>query len=200
MNLDRRNSIESSTENDINKQIATLEYAIQSEFNISKNTLWNLLNFKKASAQKEKKEQSIDYRKALIWEIQRLSGSWEIHSDLSNEQSIVLADKVISLEKLKEKTQSGIKELREEILSWQYNNNLFWSEGLSISWSKKTREKIDNPKWLWDHIVWLWVWIVETGVVLTKMSWEILLWILKSPVHVVELIRGKAELNTHIKI
>lgn len=200
MNLDRRNSIESSTENDINKQIATLEYAIQSEFNISKNTLWNLLNFKKVSAQKENKEQSIDYRKALIWEIQRLSGSWEIHSDLSNEQSIVLADKVIALEKLKERTQSGIKELREEILSSQYNNNLFGSDGLSLSWSKTTREKIDNPKWLWDHIVWLWVWIVETGVVLTKMSWEILLWILKSPVHVVELIRGKAELNTHIKI
>ncbi len=200
MNLDRRNSIESSEKNDINKQIENLENAIQKEFNISKNTLWTLLNFKKNTDQKETKETSIDYRKILIWEIQRLSGNWEIISQLSNEQSLVLADKVITLEKLKEKTQIGIKELREEILSTQYNDNLFGSDGLSLSWSKETREKIDHPKWIQDHIIWLGVWVVETGVIMAKISWEILLWIIKSPLDIIEILRGKAKLNTNIKI
>lgn len=200
MNLDRRYNVEKTQTNDINQQIEWLSRAIEIEFKISKNILWELLNFKKNIIKKENVQNSIEYRKALIWEIQRLSQSWEIDSQLSNDQSIILADKVISLEKLKEKTQTWIDELRDEIINNIYNNSLFSSKWLSLKWSKDIIHKIDNPQWLWDSILWFSVGIVETGAVIWKILSESLMWLIKSPFDIIELARWKAQLETNIKI
>ncbi len=200
MNLDKRYNVEKPQTNDINQQIEWLSRAIETEFKISKNILWELLNFKKNIIKKENVQNSIEYRKALIWEIQRLSQSWEIDSQLSNDQSIILADKVISLEKLKEKTQTWIDELRDEIINNIYNNSLFSSKWLSLKWSKDILHKIDNPQWFWDSMLWFSVGIVETWAVIWKILSESLIWILKSPFDIIELARWKAQLETNIKI
>lgn len=200
MNLDKRYNVEKPQTNDINQQIEWLSRAIETEFKISKNILWELLNFKKNIIKKENVQNSIEYRKALIWEIQRLSQSWEIDSQLSNDQSIILADKVISLEKLKEKTQTWIDELRDEIINNIYNNSLFSSKWLSLKWSKDILHKIDNPQWFWDSMLWFSVGIVETWAVIWKVLSESLIWILKSPFDIIELARWKAQLETNIKI
>jgi len=200
MNLDKRYNVEKPQTNDINQQIEWLSRAIETEFKISKNILWELLNFKKNIIKKENVQNSIEYRKALIWEIQRLSQSWEIDSQLSNDQSIILADKVISLEKLKEKTQTWIDELRDEIINNIYNNSLFSSKWLSLKWSKDILHKIDNPQWFWDSMLWFSVGIVETWAVIWKVLSESLIWLLKSPFDIIELARWKAQLETNIKI
>ncbi len=200
MNLDKRYNVEKPQTNDINQQIEWLSRAIETEFKISTNILWELLNFKKNIIKKENVQNSIEYRKALIWEIQRLSQSWEIDSQLSNDQSIILADKVISLEKLKEKTQTWIDELRDEIINNIYNNSLFSSKWLSLKWSKDILHKIDNPQWFWDSMLWFSVGIVETWAVIWKILSESLIWLLKSPFDIIELARWKAQLETNIKI
>lgn len=199
-NLDKSSHLETSQENIINNQIDWLQKAIEVEFKISQNTLWELLSFKKEMRRQENINDSIDYRKALISEIQRLSESWELKSQLSDEQSIVLADKLIALEKLKEKVQNWIDELRNEITNNTYHNELFSSQWLTLKWSKNICEKIDNPKWMWDTLIWFWVGIVETGVIIGKVIWEAAVGLVKLPYDTFALMTSKAKLESNIKI
>lgn len=199
-NLDKSSHLETSQEYIINNQIEWLQKAIEAEFKISKNTLWELLTFKKESKKQESINNSIDYRKALISEIQRLSESGELKSQLSDEQSILLADKLIALEKLKEKVQNWIDELRNEITNNTYHNELFSSQWLTLKWSKNICEKIDNPKWMWDTLIWFWIGIVETGVIVGKVIWETVVGIVKLPYDAFALMTSKAKLESNIKI
>lgn len=199
-NLDKNNNLEVSHENSINNQIEWLQKAIELEFKISKNTVWELLSFKKEIKRQEQMNIGIDSRKALVSEIQRLSEAGEIQSQLSNEQSVILADKLIALEKLKEKVQNWIDELRNEINNNTYHNELFSSQGLTLGWSKNIRDKIDNPKWMWDTLIWFWVWIVETWVIVGKVIWETALGLVKLPFDTFALLSSKAELDSNIKI
>lgn len=199
-NLDKSSHLETSQEHIINNQIEWLQKAIEAEFKISKNTLWELLTFKKEIKKQESINNSIDYRKALISEIQRLSESGELKSQLSDEQSILLADKLIALEKLKEKVQNWIDELRNEITNNTYHNELFSSQWLTLKWSKNICEKIDNPKWMWDTLIWFWIGIVETGVIVGKVIWETVVGIVKLPYDAFALMTSKAKLESNIKI
>ncbi len=199
-NLDKSSHLETSQEHIINNQIEWLQKAIEAEFKISKNTLWELLTFKKEIKKQESINNSIDYRKALIYEIQRLSESGELKSQLSDEQSILLADKLIALEKLKEKVQNWIDELRNEITNNTYHNELFSSQWLTLKWSKNICEKIDNPKWMWDTLIWFWVGVIETGVIVGKVIWETVVGIIKLPVDAFALMTSKAKLESNIKI
>ena len=199
-NLDKSSHLETSQEHIINNQIEWLQKAIEAEFKISKNTLWELLTFKKEIKKQESINNSIDYRKALIYEIQRLSESGELKSQLSDEQSILLADKLIALEKLKEKVQNWIDELRNEITNNTYHNELFSSQWLTLKWSKNICEKIDNPKWMWDTLIWFWIGIVETGVIVGKVIWETVVGIVKLPYDAFALMTSKAKLESNIKI
>lgn len=199
-NLDKSSHLETSQEHIINNQIEWLQKAIEAEFKISKNTLWELLTFKKEIKKQESINNSIDYRKALISEIQRLSESGELKSQLSDEQSILLADKLIALEKLKEKVQNWIDELRNEITNNTYHNELFSSQWLTLKWSKNICEKIDNPKWMWDTLIWFWVGVIETGVIVGKVIWETVVGIIKLPVDAFALMTSKAKLESNIKI
>lgn len=199
-NLDKSSHLETSQKHIINNQIEWLQKAIEAEFKISKNTLWELLTFKKEIKKQESINNSIDYRKALIYEIQRLSESGELKSQLSDEQSILLADKLIALEKLKEKVQNWIDELRNEITNNTYHNELFSSQWLTLKWSKNICEKIDNPKWMWDTLIWFWVGVIETGVIVGKVIWETVVGIIKFPVDAFALMTSKAKLESNIKI
>lgn len=199
-NLDKSSHLETSQEHIINNQIEWLQKAIEAEFKISKNTLWELLTFKKEIKKQESINNSIDYRKALIYEIQRLSESGELKSQLSDEQSILLADKLIALEKLKEKVQNWIDELRNEITNNTYHNELFSSQWLTLKWSKNICEKIDNPKWMWDTLIWFWVGVIETGVIVGKVIWETVVGIIKLPYDAFALMTSKAKLESNIKI
>ncbi|MGE4444407.1 MAG: hypothetical protein AB7E37_05450 [Candidatus Altimarinota bacterium] len=199
-NLDKSSHLETSQEHIINNQIEGLQKAIEAEFKISKNTLGELLTFKKEIKKQESINNSIDYRKALIYEIQRLSESGELKSQLSDEQSILLADKLIALEKLKEKVQNGIDELRNEITNNTYHNELFSSQGLTLKWSKNICEKIDNPKGMGDTLIGFGVGVIETGVIVGKVIGETVVGIIKLPYDAFALMTSKAKLESNIKI
>lgn len=207
MSIDLKNSLENKSWNNIEQQIDRVISEIEKEYKMWKKTLENLLSFKLEKWIEETSKNSLEYRTALISEIQKKANLWEITSfdgekRLWTEEYELLANKLIEISKLKEKTQSWIEELRAEMIKDFYTDNLFVSKTLITKnfYSPKTLAKLDNPEWFTDNLIWFWIWTIETLAIIWKFSLEALEWLIKSPIHLIQLAKWDAKLETNIKI
>lgn len=192
--------------NNIDWKINSLVSQIEWEFKFKWNTLNNLFSFKLTKWKEETLEDSQDFRNALIEEIQKKANLWEISwndsQDLSEKQYEALANKIIEVKKLTKEIQSGIEELRAEMLNEDFKEIQLTSSHLLTKWLYKpeTLKKVDNPENFSDELVWLLVWVVETFTVLWKWWYDISKWIVLWLYHLIEIVRWKSELDTKIKI
>ncbi len=190
----------------IEAKINAIVTEIENEYKIWKKTLEKLIAFKLEKWKESISKETWEYKNALISEIKKEANSWEIFSQnneiLSEEQYQVLAEKLIEISKLREQTQSWIEELRAELIKDTFSDNFFTSQTLITKWlySQETLQKIDNPKWFSDNMIWFWVWTIETFTVIWKFSLETLKWIIKSPFDLIQLVKWDAKLETNIKI
>lgn len=190
----------------IEAKINAIVTEIENEYKIWKKTLEKLIAFKLEKWKESISKETWEYKNALISEIKKEANSWEIFSQnneiLSEEQYQVLAEKLIEISKLREQTQSWIEELRAELIKDTFSDNFFTSQTLITKWlySQETLQKIDNPKWFSDNMIWFWVWTIETFAVIWKFSLETLKWIIKSPFDLIQLVKWDAKLETNIKI
>lgn len=190
----------------IEAKINAIVTEIENEYKIWKKTLEKLIAFKLEKWKESISKETWEYKNALISEIKKEANSWEIFSQnneiLSEEQYQVLAEKLIEISKLREQTQSWIEELRAELIKDTFSDNFFTSKTLITKWlySQGTLQKIDNPKWFSDNMIWFWVWTIETFAVIWKFSLETLKWIIKSPFDLIQLVKWDAKLETNIKI
>lgn len=201
-----KSSAEKLAKNNIDWKINSLVSQIEWEFRFKWNTLNNLFSFKLTKWKEETLEDSQDFRNALIEEIQKKANLWEISwndsQDLSEKQYEALANKIIEVKKLTKEIQSGIEELRAEMLSEDFKEIQLTSSYLLTKWLYKpeTLKKVDNPENFSDELVWLLVWVVETFTVLWKWWYDISKWIVLWLYHLIEIVRWKSELDTKIKI
>lgn len=204
MSLNSKESLQNTPS--IEAKINAIVTEIEKEYKIWKNTLEKLMAFKLEKWKESISKETWEYKNALISEIKKEATSWEIFSQnneiLSEDEYKYLAEKLIEISKLKEKTQIWIEELRAELIKDSFSDNLFTSKTLLTKWlySQKTLDKIENPKWFLDNMVWFWVWTIETLAIIWKFSFETLKWIIKSPIDLVQIAKWDAKLETNIKI
>lgn len=199
MNLHLRENNNTVLKNGIEEKINIVMNEIEKEYNFKWNTLENLFSFKLEKAKEITIENSNEYKKALIEEIEKKANSWEI---TSNNEDILwiakyeaLANKIIEVSKLTQDIQKWIQDLRAEILNDRFRDIFLTSNSLLTKniYSQKTLDRVDNPNNIWDNLVWLWVGIIESWAIIWKFSYDLGKWILLSPYHVIQLIRWKAQ-------
>ncbi len=201
-----KSSVERVANSWIDMKINSLVSQIEGEFKFKWNTLNNLFSFKLTKWQEETKEDSQEFRNALIAEIQRQANAWEIYlnnsQDLSEKQYEALASKIIEIKKLTKEIQSWIEELRSEMLNKHFEELKLTANDLTTRWwySPKLLERIENPKNLADQLMWILVWIVETSVVLWRLWYDLWKWIVLAIYHLIEIIGWKGKLDTNVKI
>ncbi len=185
----------------IENQIHKVMNEIEKEYTFQWNTLKNLLNFKLAKAKEGTLKSSNDYRNALIKEIEEKAISWEI---ISNNKDILwtakyeaLANKIIEVSKLTKDIQKWIQNLRAEILQDSFQEMFLSSSYLQTKWlySREILARIDDPKTLWDNLMWLWIGTLESLVIVWKFTYDIGKWIILTPYHIIEIIRWKGKYN-----
>ncbi len=184
-------------------KINSLIKDIENKYTFSKDTLKNLLEFKKSKQISNISIESVDYREALIDEIKSLNNSWKIQNSLKEtfkeDELKALAEKIITINKLKTQTQNEILTLRSDLNKWVYDD-VFKTKWFLLPWSNNILDKINNPKWALDQTVWLWVWLTESFAVVWKFSYEIIISILKSPLDLIKLLKKDVSYETNIKL
>lgn len=201
MNLDLRPNHETAWFNPIETKINTVMTEIENEFKFKENTLESLFNFKLQKARNETHLSSNEYRNALIKEIEAKANSWEITSSnteiLSNAKYEVLANKIIEINKLTQEIQSGIQQLRAELLQDSFKEISLWSSSLITKkwYSPETLARIDNPETFSDNLLGLGIGTIETFAIVWKFWYDVTKDFLLSPYHLVQIIRGKAKYN-----
>lgn len=201
MNLDLRPNNETAWFNPIETKINIVMNEIENEFKFKENTLESLFNFKHQKAKNETFLSSNEYRNALIKEIEAKANSGEITSTnteiLSNAKYEVLANKIIEINKLTQEIQSGIQELRAELLKDSFKEISLWSNSLITKkwYSQNTLTRIDNPETFSDNLLGFSIGTIETIAIIWKFWYDIAKDFVLSPYHLVQIMRGKAKYN-----
>lgn len=204
MSIDSRNNFENSPS--IEARIHAIVWEIEKEYKFWKNTLEKLMAFKLEKEKESISQKTGDYKTELIKEIKKEAIIWEISSQnnetLSEKQYQILAEKLIEISKLKEKTQSGIEALRTELIKDIFSDNIFGSNTLITKWwyHQETLHRVENPKNFSDHIIWFWIWCIETWVVCWKLLKDAIVWIAKAPFDAFQIAKWEATFESNIKV
>lgn len=172
----------------LENRISSLENQIIEQYRIPYARLTELATF---SAEKWKEELRAELEADF-------KNRWEQIANYDD-----LSSKIQELWELKksliERTKAEILWLKEWIeISSDFNNpkKLLVSKIIS----KETLNRCENPQNMWDQILWLWVWTLESIAIAWKFSWEVCVWIAKAPYHLWQLARGKWEYDWTKKI
>lgn len=98
-----------------------------------------------------------------------------------------LAGKIQELWQLKNsliiETKIYISKLNDELLRESGDNTLKDPTNFIVArfFSQETLKRCSDPQKLSDHLVWLWVWTLESVTVAWKFTWEVAWWLIKSP-------------------
>lgn len=203
MNLDLRSQFEKLSNNWVEWKINSLMNQIAVECKFKGNTLTDLLSFKLTKWHEVTLQNSIEFKDALIAEIEAKARLWEIvfnnQENLSNAKYEVLASKIININQLKNEIQVWIQDLRFELSGDLVNLSASWMSTNKF-YSPETLARINNPQNFKDNLKWLLVSAIELWVVLWKLSYDVWKWIVLSPYHSVQIIRWKAKYDWSVEI
>ncbi|MDD5769932.1 MAG: hypothetical protein PHE25_03110 [Candidatus Gracilibacteria bacterium] len=195
MNIDGRKGLEGLTQSGIDTKINELTSEIEGKFNFKQGTLSRLFDFKFQIGGEEVKKDSKEFRNALLEEIKSKAEAGEItlasSEKISTEEYNILADRIISINKLTDDVKSGIDLLRADLLK----DLKLDTKGMLTAkyYNPETLAKIDNPKNFVDHLEGLLVGTVETIAVLGKLGYDIGKGLVLAIYHLILLLRGKAK-------
>lgn len=171
---------------DLDKKINALENQIATLYWVEWSRLPQLVKFL-----------SEKWRESLKEELKKELSRWEtlVNSQVNYDALADNFEELLRLkEKLKKETKSSIEWLNTElqrnteISSWLANPTL-----ASKIFSKETLKRCQNPQNIWDNLVWLWVWVIETWMIAWKTVWDICVWIVKAPYDLYQIATWKAK-------
>jgi hypothetical protein len=175
-------------------KISSLETQIISQFKISYSRLPELVRF---SSEKWRDALKLELKSELT------KNTWETLVDTPIDYDM-LASKIEELwllkDELKKQVRAWIEWLNAELAKLNWNNELTNPKLISKILPKNLIKRAENPQNVWDQILWLWIWTVESVAITWKFVWETAIWILKSPYDLYQIATWKAKYEWTSKV
>lgn len=170
----------------LEKRISNLEKQIINDYKISSNRLQDLITFSTWKWLDEIKMELGNQLESVNWK--------EVDYD---EVAALLSQ----ISKYKEQITNESKLWRESLISeiWWWNpeipTDMINAKSYLVSslFPESILERASNPKNIWDNLVWLGIWAIETIAYSWKLIWQVWLWVVKLPYHLYQIATWKAK-------
>ena len=102
-----------------------------------------------------------------------------------------------SIDLINKASQNKLDVLKAEINPDEFKPGKSW---IKTKLSKNIISKIENPKNLWDNIIWAWIWTLVSSEKTLKTIYDIWKWIIQTPYHWYLTVKWDAEIKNIKKV
>ena len=176
---------ESWSEVDTSKLLSELSEDISKDFGINEETAKQLTELKT--------ENGLDWLKFEISKSKISEEQKELLNNFWDEKLEKLFFTIKwTIDNINKASQNKLDVLKSEIDSNSFKPNKSW---IKTKLSKNIISKIENPKNIWDNIIWASVWTIVSSEKILKTIYGLWKWLIQSPNHVFLAVKWDAEIK-----